>query len=518
MQYEVNKENLIKAFKKLKAHYFYNSDPMFMKAKIIEFEQNIDERIENLLVLYNTSNLDSIVKQIRYRIIPKKEAASKIETSICINAINFFIDAPIEFHLLDIIWIFNIIDNNRNDFDSQYIYGNKLKNSIWSSKDKLSTRFIFENYNVMYNEWKNKCFLIASYLNVRNNIEIYNFDIKQYYYNQKINFVTFFEKYGQYNSEKLNQFIKNGYCYYDALVNEKNDRQVPNTSMLIIGLISSAIISNSSLMELDTKFASQRSVIYYGRYVDDVLIIKTNNDSLHGKIACLSKKNALDKLEKWMPDLICYDDKNEPALILECFLPINIDKMNYYYFGENKYNNSKLKDEIKEKIFCSNELVLSESELDNYDTWSLGHNLLKSLRKLLFNVDKTINDETKKVNSLVNEIIDDHITINFRTIWKDILYYYREEPEKQMEFYKKCSRDIDLITNISEINNKYGKTNNKENICILKKSLKAELKIALAWASMSSDLSNFYYNNFKFDEIEQFIKQLLNYYLIDNIY
>lgn len=518
MKYEINKENLIKAFIKLKAHFFYNSDPMFMKTKIVEFEKDIDRNIENLLKLYRNNSLDSIITSIRYHLIPKKEAANKKENVISIDTINFFIDAPIEFHLLDIIWIFNILEENYKDFDSQYIYGNKLKSSISYSEDKLSTRFIFENYNVKYNDWKNQCFWYASRLNESHNIEIYNFDLKQYYYNQKIDFDVFFEEYGYCNCNRINSFIKKCYCYYDTLVNEKKRGHILNKSMLIIGSISSAIISNYSLMKLDKSLYQKENVVYYGRYVDDILIVKINDEQLQEKINFLNKSRAFDKLRKWIPELVNCDSESNEKIMVDIFLPINIEKMNYYYFGHNKYNNSRFKDEIKEKIFCSNELVQSESELDNYDTWSLGHNLLKSLRKLLFNVDKTINDMSEKIDSLVNEIMDEYITINFRNIWKDILYYFRDNAGIQKKFYNKCLEDIELISQVNEKNNIYGKPNSRDNIINIKESLKTELKIALEWASNEGDLSEFYYNNFKFNEIERFIKQLLNNHLNDNCY
>ena len=72
MKYEVTFENLKWAFIKLKSHYYYNNDPLFMKEKIVNYEKNLKNNLLNLVHRYSNNELDDIITSINVQLFLKK--------------------------------------------------------------------------------------------------------------------------------------------------------------------------------------------------------------------------------------------------------------------------------------------------------------------------------------------------------------------------------------------------------------------------------------------------------------
>ncbi len=507
MKYEVTFENLKWAFIKLKSHYYYNNDPLFMKEKIVNYEKNLKNNLLNLVHRYSNNELDDIITSIKCAIIPKKESSIKSNDGLIISRVNHFIDAPIEFHLLDILWIINIVSIFPSDFNNRYVYGNKLNDCFFNMNiNCLANRFLFDNYNKLYNEWRNNCFRIASLVNRTQNIDIINIDLKRYYYNKIMNFTNIESKYGKCNDATLNLFIKRAYCFYDRFVNESGPYE-KRKSMLIIGAISSAVFANLLLKDFDKEIISDEDVVYYGRYVDDILIVKKSKSS---RGICSYQKN--EALNYFCNDSInCIQQKK----VISSFyggkieLSINIDKVWCYHFNQNKYDDSSLKYEIKEKIFCSNELTISNSDVDNYGELMLGHNNLKELRNLLYNNNKKIHNYKSKIDKLIFQIQEEENLINYRTIWKDIFCYLYEQKEDIQDFYNKCQQSIMKINQVDVKQNYRGNVINEKYLEDIKESLKKELNVAKEFANDDGIYSLYRYNSLKSHQIIQYIKSEL---------
>ena len=116
-----NEEMLYGAYKKLKSYYHYNKNNLFLKKKIAEFEDDdfqMRESIKNLAkILENPvafmSQIQNWIGKIGYYVLPKTfETVPNSENifvtgltqDAAVTKVNFFIDMPIELHLLDTLW------------------------------------------------------------------------------------------------------------------------------------------------------------------------------------------------------------------------------------------------------------------------------------------------------------------------------------------------------------------------------------------------------------------------------
>jgi len=125
------------AYRKLKTYYYYNKNFIIIREKIAQFESNyleMDSTLRKLATcLMDVTNqdsrsyLESLFNEIDFYCLPKKFSLDKSETdnmvSNCIpknkvlDSINFFINMPIELHILDTLWtlfIGRIIHDNKS--------------------------------------------------------------------------------------------------------------------------------------------------------------------------------------------------------------------------------------------------------------------------------------------------------------------------------------------------------------------------------------------------------------------
>ena len=110
------------AYKKIKCLYYYSKDKLFERLKISAFESDeqlmqdtfnrLAEYLQNPTERNNVAYVMALIKQINYRVFPKKFKEREINNNIITTEIkkkdlinvNFLIDMPIELMLLDCIW------------------------------------------------------------------------------------------------------------------------------------------------------------------------------------------------------------------------------------------------------------------------------------------------------------------------------------------------------------------------------------------------------------------------------
>src|SRR5574344_281045 len=117
-------EDIKNVYRKLKTHFYYDNTNHFMRRKIAEFEtsEDFEQKLQSLLDdLNNYDNSFNIEKydKISYYTQPKgfennildKDCESLIVTNRYISDqyqlknFNFFIDIPIELHIINVLWI-----------------------------------------------------------------------------------------------------------------------------------------------------------------------------------------------------------------------------------------------------------------------------------------------------------------------------------------------------------------------------------------------------------------------------
>lgn len=354
-------EDIKEAYQKLKTHVYYDSHNLNIRIKLAEFESNntnesIDKFFDDLLKKINNNNIEDYVKNIKKYILPKKisrrsknncdkeldcqnnivrndESALSDEIIISDKNYNFYIDAPIELHLLDILWImkegcFLIDENIKKD-----CYGNTLVFEDNDSNKIKSGSYLFERYFDKYQSWRDKGIKIAREQTKHNNdVLLICLDIQRFYPTSQIRFEKIRTKLNELNvSCNLTNLLEKVYIGYQKLLEEKDYSQLP------IGLLSSGVIANWYLSDFDVAMKERFNPIYYGRYVDDIFMVLGN------------VKPECDK--NWFKEKFLYDgqplfiddkdtetsEKNTDIFYLSTHenLKINKEKIKIFYFAPN---------------------------------------------------------------------------------------------------------------------------------------------------------------------------------------
>lgn len=297
------------AYKKIKSYYHYNKNFVFMKQKVAQFEYDegcMRETINMLAELLanpnksaNRKKISDWINDIDVYIMPKsfvnkEEKSDMFVTSSLpdnkpINKVNFFIDMNMQLHLLETLWTILIgkiimekgaITNDcyGNCLDNQVLYNKQedYLHSINFSKNKM-----FSIYFNKYCEWKNGAIKAAKTASGKKKDSLlFSLDIKSYFYSVRWNFkelYTFLDNDTRLNSIMiLTKIIEKIYAKYtDILSLYREDLQMnkKNEYILPIGLFSSMVIANIYLSSFDKQMRDNPEVLFYGRYVDDLLIL-----------------------------------------------------------------------------------------------------------------------------------------------------------------------------------------------------------------------------------------------------
>lgn len=292
------------SYRKLKSYYYYNKNFILMRKKIANFESDEEKMDETFSMLsfclcHPFSNkskmyIDGLLNRIDFYVLPKKFESddlkeSKIVSNIIpknkkIKTVNFFINAPIELYILDTLWtVFLARINYEENILSYNVYGNTINESSLFLNDETNfdSRILFNRYFEKYTSWRNNAFAnLERNYNLKKDSVLISLDIKSYFYS-----VVFkFDKLKDYfnNSQilekikPLTRIISKIYeCYLRVISPYRKDlpefkiRQYP----LPIGLFSSMLLANIYFSEIDNYINELEDITYYGRYVDDILIV-----------------------------------------------------------------------------------------------------------------------------------------------------------------------------------------------------------------------------------------------------
>lgn len=319
------KDDVIDAYRKLKTYFYYDNSDLFMKRKIADFEYNnedIDYIFDHLAKILNTKSEDiseyfvtdkTILRDnlVDFYLLPKSFDNNILDED-CKNIIitnrytseiyefskfNFLIDIPIELHIINVLWIVKLgylLDSDYcyySDKYTSYCYANRLE----IDKDKeciLPGNKLFKLYSSQYQKWRDDCIEATEDLlnNHKKDAIIISLDIKRYYPSVKLNYedvnATLKQKCNNKQFDKykfLTNILKNIRDEYikqikKVIIKEENDfgKILPSETPIPIGMLSSNVIANWYLKDFDKQLIKQVKPIYYGRYVDDMLIVLEN--------------------------------------------------------------------------------------------------------------------------------------------------------------------------------------------------------------------------------------------------
>lgn len=181
----------------------------------------------------------------------------------------------IDFHVLSTLWLLKVGEK----FDEKLTgcaYGNRLRRSKKTNKINPLSLGSFTPYLKPFRDWRDKGIeTMRSSLEKGKNIVAITADVTSFYHELNPSFllepVFMREVLGHELSEadmKLHRL------FIHAL--QAWAKETPIQKGLPVGLPASAVVANMALIELDRLVEEQVVPLYYGRYVDDILLVMEN--------------------------------------------------------------------------------------------------------------------------------------------------------------------------------------------------------------------------------------------------
>ena len=312
-------------------------------ARIIVDEEEFDELVE-----FICDDIDVIS-------FPKRVAESKKDKEVIRNfhlknfkmdRLHYFIDLPVVGHILGVLWILRcgyLLD------DKLYknCYGNRLNHHLLDNlKNRRSdyyinrncsdfTPFLFVPYYQNYQSWRdNGLESVNNLLDNDKNAIMISLDLKEYFYRSLIDFDALNQDLfdtRKYVDEKFNysnegsdaeefnikidrcltKFIEKVFKTYSDKFSRKFttrslERKKIDTEkypMIPVGFLPSLIISNWNLQGFDQAIVENVRPHYYGRYVDDILIVLGSHEKSesHG-LQQIEEKTFDELIERYLTD------------------------------------------------------------------------------------------------------------------------------------------------------------------------------------------------------------------------
>ncbi|MFA6597361.1 MAG: RNA-directed DNA polymerase [Ignavibacteriaceae bacterium] len=488
----ITKKDLEVAYRKLKSFIYYDNTLLNVRIKLAEFEaeglaKNLDVFFSKLKSYYRNENtLDDLLNKISFSLSPKQFEEVK-ESGNCytnqmtsedyiIKRISVFIDCSIEIYLISILWIMKVgyfLDKkigslcyaNRVDPNDDY--------ETWQFSSKL-----FNIYFYKYSEWRDNAIGKAKELHLDNDCVLITLDIKDYFnsIDFKINDISPHVEFEWLN--KLLSTIHQNYA--QKLLNKKLIKSERN--ILPIGLMSSYILANYYLSEYDEYLSKEFRPAYYGRYVDDIIIV-FNHLSPEPADSEKYLKEYLFDAGKWYSENVTTDfsvtEGNNSEKITEYQIIINQNKLiiqdekvKVFYFSKNhsinllnefekeiKKNSSEFRLEpVEENVFSNFETSsyrISYSDtinklrsINGFSTNKLGAS--KHLSKII-EVAKYAKDiDPKKIDSMNDQIADYFSgirSLEFSSLWEKILTFFilSKSENYLIDFAREQLKGIDKI-------------------------------------------------------------------------
>lgn len=345
------------AYKKLKSNVYFDKTQLPLLNKIVKFEaENLEKSLkelrEKLLSKEEWEKYEEdILNNIKALIFPKKISDANIaqqdkddkEIPIIFNEkdgliklkrAQYFIDLPVIGHIIGVLWVLTIglTLDNRNDPNNtnmyEHSYGNRLSKTIVNKETgKLTcSPHLFEPYFSQYESWRDRALEHAKKrLDEKQDAIILTLDFSNFYYSVDIDkeaYGKLFQEFEELNEtqkwhNRVHEFVYKVLCEYTKCLSKINvDEELKiekEAAILPIGFLPSNILSNWTLNQFDEAIIKRWNPVYYGRYVDDIIIVdKVEKNSLLHKWASgedeqLTPRKIIDYYFR-----LCSSDRKKP--------------------------------------------------------------------------------------------------------------------------------------------------------------------------------------------------------------
>ena len=304
---DITKDLLKDAFQKLLTYSYFDKSDMVMRRRVAEFARSLSARtsedaiFENLLAVANGEQQDLLKEWISKMTLcyyPKKlcrevhddkEPITNIPSDeTIVERLLIKADIPIELCILDVAWILTYGYKVDSDlFDDSW--GNRL-DLIANKSGVRKGNVLFKKYQNQYGEWWRRGLKAANeVLKDNKNVIILNFDITNYYHSIDFDFERLFEDYERLRpndgirENTLTKVIIKIYEHYWKLAWESGLEAFMGDNKskhpLPLSVLSAHVLANYYLSPLDRHIKNTYRPLYYGRYVDDCMLVATSESS-----------------------------------------------------------------------------------------------------------------------------------------------------------------------------------------------------------------------------------------------
>lgn len=410
---------------------------------LTKFEIKLENDFQDLKDTVELSNLHKYFSDIDYLPFPKKVTSplennqnngdinnSSIQLFSNNNIdINYFLESYelffatktptsyVIFQIISILWIEHIGVVLDSDLDLS-CYGSRIRHEFRT--DPYYSYYIFYRYFEKYADWRDKSINTAERLLNEENRDsvIIALDITRFYYSLDINFDSIINdywsilniKYPNIKDEIKNdlylfinnlnivlKFIHKRFidCIPERLLKkilspDDLNKEISIPNFLPIGLLSSSIIANNYLKKVDKAIIKSVNPDYYGRYIDDILIVLKSSDFINDVLK--EKIHNSEKIEK---------------IILEYFSGSKIITLNKNFNADGKnflvIDPNPSSDILKENI----PLVVYPTELKvQLEKIKIFHFERNSSRAVLNKIKKSIQQNSSFFKFLPDDVLD----------------------------------------------------------------------------------------------------------------
>lgn len=297
------------AYRKLKQDIYFDHVDHFLRARLAWFEgtSGLEEKLRMIAtgLSYEMQGNEDVRswlslgneregKGIRFRIFPKrvilpdedvgKDSSGRFISntreaqSYNLSKVDYLIDAPIHVHVISVLWC--MIVGRKLDFKLDLgCFGNRLDLDKSPRYDKSSK--LFKLFYQQYNQWRDDGMQAAkSVLDRGESVAVISLDVKECYYHLSVPWEQLFEHEavkGDPLAEALTRFLQIVHETHRKNIQQfcrcTHSSEVANAEGLPIGLPSSRVLANWIFSDLDKEIRERIRPEYYGRYVDDMLIV-----------------------------------------------------------------------------------------------------------------------------------------------------------------------------------------------------------------------------------------------------
>ncbi len=293
------------AYKKLKASVYFDKTQLPLRDRITTYEDNtINDKLDHMAAILSAPEDEweayksGFIRSVAAFVFPKALAPipqdmvifNSDSTPIKLEKPQYFIDLAVEGHILSVLWVLSVgmeLDKNcEDDYDGMYehSYGNRLKKNLINdeSEDITYSPGLFEPYFSQYESWRDYGLERArERLNDKQDALILTLDFKSFYYSVDLRrkdfdeFLTRLEN-PELWQKRVNDFVFEVICAYSNNLRKccvGTELSLGNHNILPIGFLPSNILANWVLTPFDDTIIERWNPVYYGRYVDDVIIV-----------------------------------------------------------------------------------------------------------------------------------------------------------------------------------------------------------------------------------------------------